>query len=96
MKVSQLEVDAASNASVQSEVLLAGLCWGGVHVRRPQGRPLFRPGPAAAVKLALRIPPPSLHTRRQRGGAAVPPRSRTRLRQSKARLQKGDLELLVL
>lgn len=45
-------------------------CAGGVHVRRPQGRPLFRPGPASAVKPGLRLPPPSLQTRGERGGAA--------------------------
>lgn len=95
MKVSQLAVDAAGNARVQSGVLVACLCWG-VHVRRPQGRPLFRPGPVAAVKPALRIPPPSLHTRGQRGGAAAPPRSRTRLCQAKVPPPEGNLELLVL
>lgn len=69
VKVNQLEVDAARKCQCAKRGTPWHACAGGVHVRRPQGRPLFRPGPAAAVKPALRIQPPSLHTRGQQGGA---------------------------
>lgn len=39
MKTSQLEVDAARNASVQSGVLVAGLCWGGSTCDAPRDAP---------------------------------------------------------
>lgn len=92
-RVNRTGGDAAGNAGVHSAVHVACLCWG-VHVRRPQGRPLFRPGPASAGKPRLRLPPPSLQTRGQRGGAAAPLRSRTRLCRAEVPPSQGNLEVI--
>lgn len=57
MKVSQLEVDAASNASVQSEVLLAGLCWGGPRAT-PPGTPPLPSRPSSSRQACVANPAP--------------------------------------
>lgn len=76
-RVNRTGGDAAGNAGVHSAVHVACLCWGST-CDAPRDALTSRPGPASAVKPRLRLPPPSLQTRGQRGGAAAPLSSRTR------------------